>query len=295
MKEKIVAIVGPTATGKSSLAVRIAKKYGGEIISTDSRQVYRGLDYSTGKIPESEMRGIPHHLLDVLHPSETMSAAMFKRLAQEKISEIISREKLPILCGGTGLYVDAVLYDFEFPEVPPNEALRKELEQKELPELIKDLEQLDPARAQTVDRENKRRVVRAVEIVHALGEVPPLSTKSNYSSLIIGLTPDDDHEMRIRDSINERLESGMLSEVEEAYKTLSPERFEELGFNFTLSIHHIQDDISREELVEKLLQHDKKYTKKQMRWLKRNKEIVWVKGSEEEQIMQHVSAFIAAS
>jgi len=134
-KPKIVVILGPTATGKSSLGVMIAKKFKGEIVSADSRQVYRGLDIGTGKITEEEMRGVSHHLIDVIEPDENFSVVEFKKLAEEKIKKILDRGKLPIIVGGTGFYIQAIVDGLVLPEVPPNEALRKELENKSIKEL----------------------------------------------------------------------------------------------------------------------------------------------------------------
>ena len=173
-KPWIIAILGKTATGKSDLAVLLAKKWDGEVISADSRQIYRGLDLGTGKITKREMKGIPHHLLDIADSKKQFSVSEYKNLADKTIGEIISRGKLPIICGGTGLYIDAVLKNIVVPEVPPNKKLRKELEKKTVPQLFVILKKLDSRRAKEIDANNPRRLIRAIEIATALGSIPLL-------------------------------------------------------------------------------------------------------------------------
>ncbi|MDQ5971125.1 MAG: tRNA dimethylallyltransferase, partial [Patescibacteria group bacterium] len=171
-KPKIIVILGQTSTGKSDFAVQMAKEIGGEIISADSRQVYKGLDLGTGKITKKEMRGIPHHLLDVANPKKTFTVSDYKKITEKKISEISKNSKVPILCGGTGFYIDAIVSGQIFPEVPPNKLLRKELENKSKEELFKILKKLDKNRAETIDKDNPVRLIRAIEIAEALGSVP---------------------------------------------------------------------------------------------------------------------------
>src|SRR3989344_4523424 len=160
---KLVVIVGPTSSGKSDLAVTLAKHFKGEVISADSRQVYKGMDIGTGKITKKEMKGIPHHLLDVVSPRQTFTVAKYKKLAEEVIQKIAVKKKLPIVCGGTGLYVDALLYDWDIPKVPPKPGIRKSIQHKTKEELFGMLSGLDPERAITIDKNNKVRLVRALE------------------------------------------------------------------------------------------------------------------------------------
>ena len=174
-KPKVIVIMGQTATGKSALAVKIAKKIGGEIISADSRQVYKGLDIGTGKIFTKEMKGISHYLIDIESPKNKFTAAQFKELAEEKIKEIIARGKTPIICGGTGFYIDAITKGVVFPEVPPNYPLRKKLALANDRALMLKLKKIDPERAKNIDPKNKVRLIRAIEIAKALGKVPHFS------------------------------------------------------------------------------------------------------------------------
>jgi len=177
---KIIVVCGPTATGKSALAVELAKlaheEYGAkaEVISADSRQVYRGLNIGSAKITTDEMQGIPHHMIDVADPMDYFSVVDFQTQAKAIINDIHSQGKLPILCGGTGLYIDAVIYDTQFPEVTAQPELRAELEKLSAPELYEKLQELDPERALSIDEHNSVRLVRAIEIATVLGSVPKL-------------------------------------------------------------------------------------------------------------------------
>src|ERR1035437_3338269 len=156
-KQKILVVLGPTASGKSDLAVRLAKKFNGEIISADSRQVYRGMDEGTGKITKSEMRGVRHHLLDVADPKKRFNAEKYRVLARAAIDDIVSRGKLPIICGGTGFYIDAVLDENPFPNVPPNLKLRKKLEKKTAASLLLILKKIDPKRAAAISKSDSEK------------------------------------------------------------------------------------------------------------------------------------------
>lgn len=198
---KIIAVIGPTASGKSEYAVKLAKKWNGEIISADSRQVYQGLDVGTGKVlghwasfkirgrgrnrTESKVfvyKGIPHHCIDYISPKKQYTVTEFKRDAELAIADILQRGKTPIICGGTGLYVDAVLFNQVIPDVKPDFAYRKKLETKTREQLFTLLKKLDPKRAQTIDSHNPRRLIRALEIIHATGKpVPPLQAAPNMT------------------------------------------------------------------------------------------------------------------
>ena len=164
-KNKIIVVIGPTASGKSTFGVRLAKKLNGEIVSADSRQVYKGLNLASGKITASEMAGIPHHCLDLVSPKRTFSALDYKKFAQKSIKSILERGKTPIIVGGTGFYIDAALGRVSIHEVPPNPRLRKKLEGLTVEALFKMLKKLDPGRAKKIEPQNKRRLIRAIEIV----------------------------------------------------------------------------------------------------------------------------------
>ena len=189
MKEKIIIICGPTAVGKSAVAVKLAKRFGGEIVSADSRQVYRGMDIGTGKITKEERQGIRHHMIDIASPRRTYTAARFVRDADRAIRGIVRRKKLPIVCGGTGFYSDALLRRIVPAPVPPNAKLRRALSVFSPDILFEKLRSQDPERARTIDPHNKVRLIRALEIVDALGAVPPRPKgRSPYLALSIGIT-----------------------------------------------------------------------------------------------------------
>ena len=263
---KIIVILGQTATGKSSLAVKIAKKIGGEIISADSRQVYKGLDIGTGKITKKEMRGILHHLLDVANPKKKFSVAEFQKLAIYSISEILKRGKVPIICGGTGFYIDAITKGTIFPEVPPNNKLRKQLSKKSAIAVFKVLQKLDPARAKNVDPKNKVRLIRAIEIVKALGKVPKIKeVKPTYKFIKIGLyLPSDKLKKKVEKRVKKMFKDGLLKEIKKLKRAgISNKRLKELGFEYS--------DPTYEKVVKETLN----YAKRQMTWFKRDKEIKW--------------------
>jgi tRNA dimethylallyltransferase len=268
--KKVIVILGQTATGKSALAVKIAKKIGGEIISADSRQVYKGLDIGTGKVTKKEMSGIPHHLLDVVSPKKKFTVAEYKTLAEEKIKEIISRGKTPIICGGTGFYIDAITKGVIFPEVPPNIRLRKALEKKSVLELFEMLKKLDGIRAKNIDAKNKVRLIRAIEIAKALGEVPKIKeTKPKYKFIKIGLyLPEDKLKKKVEQRVKKMFKDGLLSEIKNLKKSgVSNKRLKEFGFEYF------------EPTEDKVILETTKYAKRQMTWFKRDKEIKWFDAS----------------
>ncbi len=284
--QKVLVIVGPTATGKSALAVEIARKFDGEIISADSRQVYRGLDVGTGKIIKKEMRGIPHHLLDVASPKKQFSVAEYQTLAQNKIADILARGKLPIICGGTGLYVDAALGRAVFPEVPPNPALRAKLEQKSPEALFAMLQEIAPERARTIDRHNPRRLVRALEIASA-GSNNNISIRPYDNVLWLGLTlPLDILKRKIHTRLLTRInKQDMISETRRLHaKGLSWKRMEALGLEYRYLSRYLRGRITKEEMTAKLQTEIYRYARRQMTWFKRNKEIRWFAPSQKKEI-----------
>lgn len=287
-KPKIIVILGPTATGKSDLAVFIAHKINGEVISADSRQVYTGLDLGTGKITKKEMQKIPHYLLDVANPKSLsasggrFSVSEFKKLADQKITEIISRNKVPIICGGTGFYIDSVINNITFPEVLPNEKLRASLNKKSVSQLFEMLKKLDKSRAKNIDAKNKVRLIRAIEIAKALGKVPKLADSKNkkdqkYEFIKIGLTmPNDVLKARIEKRLNNRIKAGMLQEIRNLHKKgLSWKRMEELGLEYRYTALYLQKKLTKKEYLERLNSEINKFAKRQMTWFKRDKEIKW--------------------
>lgn len=291
---KILVILGPTASGKSDLAVEIALKFGGEVVSADSRQVYKGLDIGTGKITAGEMHGIPHHMLDIADPREQYSVSLFKRDAEKAIDDILSRGKLPILCGGTGLYIQAIVDNVLPPEIPPDETLRAELAQKTPDELFFMLQKFDPHRALTIEPKNPRRLIRAIEIARQLGSVPKLPEHSKkYDALQIGIRTDKETLCeRIETRLLKRLREGMIEEVAELHKnSLSFERMGELGLEYRYLARYLQGKITLEELKKELATKIWRYAKRQMTWFKRDARIRWVTLKEKRRIFSAVEEF----
>ena len=297
-KPKIIVIVGPTAIGKSDIAVCLAQTFNGEVISADSRQVYTGLDIGTGKITPSEMRGIPHHMLDVTDPKNRFSVSEYVDMAEKVIDDIISRRKLPIICGGTGFYIRALVDKINLPKVEPNLTLQKELETKSLSELQSKLEKLDPARLESLnndDLQNPRRLIRAIEIATALGTVPALSyTDSPYNPLHIGIYAEPEVlEGRIRTRLLARLENGMIEEVQKLHDSgLSWERMDDLGLEYRFVAQFLQKKISEEEMIEQLNTAIRQYAKRQMTWFKKDQRIHWFKKEAVGEIEEEVERFI---
>lgn len=293
-KDSIVVILGPTASGKSDLAVEIAKKFNGEVISADSRQVYKGMDLGTGKITKKEMRGVPHHLLNVCNPKKVFTVSEYKMLAEKVIQDILKRNKLPIICGGTGFYIDAVVPGAVFPEVKANPELRKELGVKSHEELIKMLKKLDPERFKTIDIKNKVRLVRAIEIATVLGNVPKIKSKKKYNALYIGIkwTKEKLRE-RIYSRIISRIKKGMIKEIENLHKGgVSWRRMFSLGLEYRYISLFLQKKITKEEMVEILNIKIRQYAKRQMTWFKRNKDIEWVEPEKLGEVEEVVKKFL---
>ena len=281
-KPKVIVILGTTATGKSDLAVKIAlrlcsgqaKKFGGEIISADSRQVYKGLDIGTGKINKKEMQGIPHHLIDVANPKKKFTVAEYQKKAIYAIAEIINAGKIPIICGGTGFYIDAITKGIVFPEVPPNNKLRKILEKKSSKELLKILQKLDKSRAKNIlhknEQNNKVRLIRAIEIAKALGKVPKITEATPpYEFIKIGLyLPATILEKKIEKRVKEMFKDGLLNEIIKLKKSgISQKRLAELGFEYN------------NPTIDHVVSESIKYAKRQITWFKRDKEIIWFDSS----------------
>jgi len=285
---KVIVILGQTATGKSNLAVKIAlrlgsttlttsrsgfssKKMEAEIISADSRQVYKGLDIGTGKITQKEMRGVPHYLLDVVNPKNKFTVAEYQKKAIYAKAEIVKKGKIPIICGGTGFYIDAITKGVTFPEVPPNKKLRKDLEQKTVETLFHILKKLDKDRAENIDSKNKVRLIRAIEIAKALGKVPKIKkVTSPYKFIKIGLyLPPEKLKRKVEKRVKKMFDDGLLNEIKKLKKSgVSNERLKELGFEYFNPTY------------EKVVQKTLNYAKRQMTWFKRDKEIKWFDASE---------------
>jgi tRNA dimethylallyltransferase len=284
-KERIIVVLGPTASGKSDLAVDLAKKFNGEIISADSRQVYKGMDLGSGKITEKEAKGIPHYLLDVVSPKKRFSVAEYKKLAQKAIEKIINKGKIPIVCGGSAFYIYSLIDGITTPEVSPNWSLRKKLEKESAEKLFLTLKKLDPKRAKTIESKNKRRLIRALEIILTTKKQVPL-IKNNplpYPVLFVGVKKDSEElKKRIEIRLEKRLKQGMIAEVKKLKELpLSWKRLEEFGLEYKYIALYLQEKLSKEEMTEQLQRAIEKFVKRQMNWFKRDQRIRWIKNRSE--------------
>lgn len=283
-KDKIIVIVGPTASGKSDLAVKIAKQFNGEIVSADSRQIYRGMDIGTAKPGKKEMAAVRHHLINIRNPDRDYSVSQFKKDAIEATNQIIKSGRLPILVGGTGLYIDAVVKNLEFPKVKENKKLRarleKEIRERGLDHVFRKLVDLDPEAAYIVDPKNPRRIVRALEVALTSGKSFSAQRKTGklfYNALEIGINPPLELlKRRIAKRIKQMIKNGLIEEVEGLVKRYGPhcKTFDTISYREI--IDYLKGEINLVEAIEKINKNTWHYAKRQMTWFKRNKKIRWI-------------------
>ena len=275
MLPRLIVIEGTNASGKSSLGVELASRFGGEIISADSRQVYRHLDLGSGKITPEEMKGVPHHLLDVRDPGEFFSMADFQRLAYEAIDGILSRGRVPFLVGGTGLYVDAVADGYELSDISPDHELRAQLETLDTPALYEMLKEWLPDT--DIDPRNRHRVMRALERL-AADDYHPGRKTPRFELLKLGVTwPREILKQRIDERLEKRLEAGMVDEVRALLEAgVSEEFLVKLGLEYKYLTWYLTGRIGYEQMKEELGNAIKKFAKRQMTWFRRDPRIRWI-------------------
>lgn len=279
VKPKLLAIVGPTASGKTDLAIFLAKKFRGELVSADSRTIYRGMDIGTGKD-----RTYPCQMLDVVAPDETLTLSEYKKKALEEISAIAKKGKLPILVGGTGLYIWAIVDNLQIPEVPPNDALREQLEKKSVAELQKLLVAVDPDAA-TLAAGNKRRMIRALEVMTETGTKFSEATQKGeplFDCLQIGLKVERDELVnRINKRVEAMMEAGFMGEVMELRKKLYPPDLPAMsGIGYAELNAVIDGGQSLPMAVERIKARTRQYARRQMTWFRRDPRIKWVDNSQ---------------
>lgn len=286
-----VAIVGPTSSGKTDWAIRVAQACNGEVISADSRQVYRGLDIGSGKVTPEETQGIPHHLLDVADVRTVYTASDFKQDATRVHEDIRKRGRTPIIAGGTFFYVEVLRGTMHPAPVPPDPALRASLEPYSDEDLFTQLRERDPKRAETIDPHNRRRLLRALEIVASMGAVPePEATPPPADWCTIGIdVPPDVLSNRIYTRLTERLEHGMIDEVRSLVEGGVPyQRLDDLGLEYRYVAKHLQGELTYDELVATLHTRIKQFAKRQRTWLRRDTSITWFTREQFDPILAHV-------
>ncbi len=268
---KLVAIVGPTASGKTDLAVKVAQQFDGEIICGDSRTIYRGMDIGTAKPTKEQQDLVPHHMLDIIKPDQTFSAAEFKAAANQAIDDIRSRNKLPILVGGSGLYIYSVIYDYQFPAGPDNE-LRQQLQSKSIEELVEQLEGVDPRAADEIDLKNPRRVIRAIETA---GQ-PKTKAKLLAGTILIGLRPSDEElSRRIAQRTDKMLADGLEAEVKGLVDKYGPDLEALRSPGYAEVVEVLEAESYDFELPDLIDSHTHQLAKRQMTWFKRNHDTKW--------------------
>ncbi|OGZ18839.1 MAG: tRNA (adenosine(37)-N6)-dimethylallyltransferase MiaA [Candidatus Nealsonbacteria bacterium RBG_13_42_11] len=282
---KLIVVLGPTASGKSDLAVQLAKKVAGEVISADSRQVYKGMDIGTGKITKKEMKDVPHYLLDVVSPKKRFDVVRYRNLALKAMNKIFKKNKVPIICGGTGFYIQALIDGIIIPEVKPDWKLREKLEKKSIKQLFKMLKKLDPQRAKNIDRYNPRRLIRAIEIVLKSKKPIPAFKKIPlpYPVLIIGIKKrKEELKKLIEKRLLKRLKQGMIDEIKKLHKSgVSWKRLEEFGLEYRYIALYCQKKLTYPEMIEKLQKEVEHFAKRQMNWFKKDRRIHWIKNYKE--------------
>ena len=285
---RLITIVGPTASGKTSLGLELAHEFNGEIISADSRQIYRGMDIGTAKASREDQRAIPHHLIDIRNPDEEYTVADFKRDAEAAIDDVVGRGKMPFLVGGTGLYVRAVVENLEIPEIRPDPELRRKIEEEitrvGLAAVFEKLVAIDPEAAYVVDPKNPRRVVRALEVATITGKpftAQRLMGKPRYETLMIGLEiAPEELRARIDQRIDKMMDDGLLDEVRELSKKYPranealPSAFDAIGYREI--IDHLDGKLSLDDAVAAMKLNTWHFAKRQMTWFRKDKDIRWV-------------------
>lgn len=285
MKEKLVVIVGPTAVGKTKMGVELAKVFNGEIISGDSMQIYKGMDIGTAKVTEEEKQGVIHHLIDIKNPTESFSVAEFQQLVRPLVSSINQKGKLPIIVGGTGLYISSVIYDYQFPTAAADEAYRLSLEQfvetNGVEELHKKLEFVDPISFQTIHPNNYRRVIRALEVYHVTNKTihefqAEQPKTSPYDLVMIGLTSDRDQLYeRINFRVDQMIEEGLIEEARSFHDAGVKECQSVQAIGYKEIYEYINGNLSKEEAIELLKRNSRRYAKRQLTWFRNKMEISW--------------------
>lgn len=285
-KTKIIVVVGPTASGKTALAVDLAKRYNGEVISADSMQIYKNMSIGTAKPTLTEMDGIPHHLIDFVDPADSFSVADYVTVAHKVIEDVISRGKLPIIAGGTGLYVNSLVEDIRFDDTKSDEGIRRELEEfsKEngVDALFEILQKIDPIASETIDKNNIPRVIRAIEVYRLTGttlteqKIKSREVPSRYNALKIGISFENRALLykRINKRVDIMLSNGLLNEAEEIfnssyYKTA----LQAIGYKELFA--YFKGEVSCETAIDKLKQGSRRYAKRQLTWFRRDDEINW--------------------
>ena len=290
-KNKVIVICGPTASGKTALSIELAKQINGEIVSCDSMQIYKDMNIGTAKPTTEEMQGIKHYLIGYVSPEERYSVADYKKDAKKAIKEIIEKDKMPIIVGGTGLYIDSLIYEIEYQDIKFDEKYREKLEeevnQKGLEELYKRAKEIDEKAIEKISPNDKKRILRILEIYHATGknktqqEIESRKKEVEYDYKVYALNWDRE---KLYERINKRvdlmIEQGLINEVKEILKKYNnfPTAMQGLGYKEV--VDYLNGVLTKEEMIEKIKMETRRYAKRQLTWFRKNKQTIWLDAKE---------------
>ena len=286
-KQKVIVICGPTASGKTALSIELAKKINGEIVSCDSMQIYKEMDIGTAKPTLEEMQGIKHYMIGIISPNERYSVADYKKDAKKAIREILNKGKVPIVVGGTGLYIDSLIYEIEYQDIEFDkeyrEHLEKEVKEKGIEELYNEAKEIDPQAIEKISKNDKKRILRILEIYHATGENKTEQERKSrqkeveYDYKVYALNMDRE---KLYDRINKRvdkmIEEGLIQEVEKIYKKYNDFPTAMQGLGYKEVVEYLEGKLTKEEMIEKIKQETRRYAKRQLTWFRKNKQTIWL-------------------
>ena len=298
-KPKVIVICGPTASGKTALSIQLAQKINGEIISSDSMQIYKDMNIGTAKPDQQEMQGIKHYLLDFVEPNQRYSVADYKKDAENAIEDILQKGKVPIIVGGTGLYVDSLIYGIEYPNIEFDENYRKELErrvEKEgLEKLYEEARKIDPQAMEKISRNDQKRILRVLEIYNATGktkteqEIESRKNEVKYDYRVFAINMDRE---KLYDRINKRvdimIQKGLIEEVENLLKKYNEFPTAMQGLGYKEVVEYIQGKVLKEDMIENIKRESRRYAKRQITWFKKNKQTIWIGPNDLQMILNEI-------
>ena len=289
MRQKVIVICGPTASGKTALSIELAKKINGEIVSADSMQIYKNMNIGTAKPTIEEMQGIKHYLIDFISPDERYSVADYKKDAKKAIKEIINKGKVPIVVGGTGLYIDSLIYEIEYPEIEFDEEYRKELEnmveEKGLEYIYEKAKEIDPQAIEKISKNDTKRILRILEIYHATGknktqqEIESRKKEVEYDYKVYAINWERE---KLYERINKRvdimIEQGLIEEVKKISEKYNKFPTAMQGLGYKEVVEYLKENCTKEEMIEKIKKETRHYAKRQLTWFRKNKQTIWING-----------------
>ena len=288
-KPRVIVIAGPTASGKTKLAIELAKKINGEIVSCDSMQIYKEMDIGTAKPTKKEQQEAKHYMIDIISPNERFSVSDYKKMAENKMEEIIQSGKTPIVVGGTGLYINSLIYGIEFVEIEFDEKYRQELEKRAeregLEKLYEEAKKIDEDAMKKISPNDKKRIIRVLEIFHSTGmtksKQEELSRKNgpkfDYKVFAINIDREVLYE-RINNRVDQMIEAGLIEEVKKIYQKYNCFPTAMQGIGYKEVVEYLKGNCTKEEMVEKIKLESRRYAKRQLTWFRKNKDIIWLDG-----------------